>query len=118
MRKMLMILLAMVMLSGCASYSSLAKIEKGYGPPARVEIECVENVVCKEDTYYTNKSAVKYVFWFYYYYDWRNLQYCWEIKADNSGKVISHRQYYEQAVRPKSRIPIQKKDGRGLPGVE
>ena len=50
--------------------------------------------------YYNNKDAVKYIYWFYY---WKKgslrypladpQEYCWEVKADKNGKVITNGEY-------------------------
>ena len=123
MKKIVLVLLATVMLSGCARTHTLRKVEKDYGGPARVEIECIAGTVCDENTYYNNKDAIECIFWFYYRK--RNIpwtpqvqEWCWEVKADKNAKVISHREYVEQPSKVKSgRTPIQVRGGK-LPGVE
>jgi hypothetical protein len=91
-----------------------------------VEIDCIAAVVCDENTYYNNKDAVRYIYWFYYYKKGGNFfvpyraqdEYCWEIKADKNGKVLSDREYIAQPSRvPSGRPLIQIKSGK-LPGVE
>jgi hypothetical protein len=122
-KKIPLILLAMVFLSGCARTYTLTKVQSQYGSPARVEIECIAGAVCDENTYYNNKDAIEYIFWFYYWK--RNIRWtlqvqetCWEVKADKNGKVISHHEYLEQQSKVKSgRTPIQVRGGK-LPGVE
>jgi len=127
-----------IFLSGC-SYSTLTKIEKKYGRPARVEIECFENsaIACDEDTYYNNKDAIKHIVWFYYWQTRRTRAFaaagsnvggaiindytgwlCWEIIADKNGDVLQHRKYIEQPNRPKQgRTPVQGRD-KPLPGMK
>ncbi len=124
MKKIIFVLLAMVLLSGCARTYTLTKIRSEYGPPARVEIECVAGAVCDENTYYNNKDAVKHIYWFYYRManpvlaPWDRQEWCREIKADKNGKVISHSEYIEQKSKERfGRIPIQARGGK-LPGVE
>jgi len=123
MKKIMLALVAMVLLSGCARTYTLTKVENDYGRPARVEIQCIAGAVCDDDTYYKNKDAIEYIFWFYYWK--RNIpwtpqvqEWCWEVKADKNGKVISHREYVEQPSKVKSgRTPIEVRGGK-LPGVE
>ena len=57
-----LILLATVILSGCARTNTLTKVESKYGRPARVEIECIAGTVCDDNTYYNNKNAIEYIF--------------------------------------------------------
>ena len=111
------------MLSGCARTNTLTKVRSEYGPPARVEIECVAGAVCDENTYYNNKDAVKYIYWFYYRManpvlaPWDRQEWCWEVKADKNGKV-SNSEYIEQKSKERfGRTPIQGRSGK-LPGVE
>jgi len=112
----------MVLLGGVLELTLLQRCEV-YGNPARVEIECIADAVCDENTYYNNKDAVKYICWFYYWK--RNIpwttqvqEWCWEIKADKNGKVITHGEYIEQQSKVKSdRTPFQVRGGK-LPGVE
>jgi hypothetical protein len=124
MKKMMLVfvLLAMVILSGCTH--TLTKVQNKYGSPARVEIECIPGAVCDENTYYNNKDAVKYIYWFYYWkasrllQPWDRQEWCLEIKADKNGKVINSAEYIEQENRVKrGSISIQVRDGK-LPGVE
>ena len=117
--------LAMVMFSGCARTYTLTKIQSEYGSPARVEIECIAGAVCDENTYYDNKDAVKYIYWFYYWntsrllQPWNIQEWCWELKADKNGKVITKSEYIEQKSRVQpGRTPIQVRGGEKLPGVE
>ena len=116
------IMLAMVMLSGCTG--TLTKVERKYGSPARIEIECIPGAVCDENTYYKNKDAVKYIYWFYYWKanpllaPWDRQEWCYELKADKNGKIISKSEYIEQQNKVKSgRTPFQVRGGK-LPGVE
>jgi hypothetical protein len=45
-------------------------------------------------------------------------EWCWEVKADKNGKVVSDREYVEQPSKVTSgRTPIQVRGGK-LPGVE
>jgi|MudIll2142460700_1097286.scaffolds.fasta_scaffold456378_1 uncharacterized protein YceK len=117
------VMLAMMVLSGCARTSTLTKVESKYGRPARVEIECVAGAVCDDNTYYKNKAAIEYIFWFYYWkknIPWTQQvqEWCWEVRADKNGKVISDSTYVEQPTKVKSgRTPIQVRGGK-LPGVE
>jgi hypothetical protein len=67
MKKIMLFLVAMVMLSGCARTYTLTKVQNQHGSPARVEIECIPSAVCDENTYYNNKDAVKYIYCFYYW---------------------------------------------------
>jgi hypothetical protein len=124
MKKTMLALVAIVLLSGCARTYILTNVRSKYGSPARVEIECIPGAVCEENTYYNNKDAVKYIYWFYYQKTGRLLQpwdiqeWCFEYKADKNGKVISHAEYIEQQGRLKSgRTPIQFRGGK-LPGEE
>jgi len=123
MKRLLVILLAMVILSGCARTYTLTKVESEHGRPARVEIQCITGVVCNDDTYYNNKDAIEYIFWFYYWkknIPWTQQvqEWCWEVKADKNGKVISNTKYVEQPTKVKSgRTPIEVRGGK-LPGVE
>jgi hypothetical protein len=124
MKKIILVLLAVVLLSGCHRTYTLTNVRSDYGPPARVEIECVAGAACDEDTYYNNRDAVKYIYWFYYRManpvlaPWDRQEWCWEVKADKNGKVISHSEYIEQKSRLESgRTPIQVRGGK-LPGVE
>ena len=124
MKKTILVFLAMVLLSGCARAYTLTKVRTENGPPARVEIECVAGAVCDENTYYNNKDAVKYIYWFYYRManpvlaPWDRQEWCREVKADKNGKVISDSEYIEQKSRLESgRTPIQVRGGK-LPGVE
>jgi hypothetical protein len=122
---LVLMMLAMVMFSGCARTYTLTKVQSKYGSPARLEIECIAGAVCDENTYYNNKDAVKYIYWFYY---WKKgslrypladpQEYCWEVKADKNGKVITNSEYIEQQSRVQpGRTPIQVRGGK-LPGVE
>ena len=122
MKKIILVLLPMAILSGCTH--TLTRVERKYGSPARIEIECIAGAICDENTYYNNKDAVKYIYWFYYQktsrllQPWDRQEWCFEYKADRNGKVISHAEYIEQQSRLKSgRTPIQSRDGK-LPGVE
>ena len=86
MKKTLLILSAMVMLSGCTHTSTLTKVQSRYGSPARVEIECIAGAVCDENTYYNNKDAVKYIYWFYYetgrlLQPWDRQEWCLEYQS-------------------------------------
>ncbi|MBP1696048.1 MAG: hypothetical protein H6Q41_1236 [Deltaproteobacteria bacterium] len=122
MKKIMLVLLAMVILSGCAPYT-LTKVEGDYGRPARVEIECIAGAVCDENTYYNNKSAIEYIFWFYYWernipWTQKTREWCWEVKADKNGKVINYREYIEQQSKVKSGRPAIQIRGGKLPGVE
>ena len=123
MKKIILLALAMVMLSGCSTLT-LTKVESKYGRPATVEIECIPGAVCDENTYYNNKDAVKYIYWFYYWktsrllQPWDRQEWCWEIKADKNGKVISQSEYIEQQNKVRSaRAPVQVRGGK-LPGAE
>lgn len=115
MKKIMLVLVGIVILSGCTT--TLKKVERKYGPPARVEIDCIAGVVCDDNTYYKNRDAVEYIYWFYYWKDWRQQEYCWEIKADKNGNIVSRREYYEQGDKLRPGRAIQPK-GRKLPGVE
>ncbi len=123
MKKTILVFLAVVFLSGCACTYTLSKVRTEYGNPARVEIECIADTVCDENTYYNNKDAVKYIYWFYYWkrnipFTLQTQEYCWEVKADKNGKVISNSEYIEQQSRERfGRTPIQMRGGK-LPGVE
>ncbi|MGZ3523900.1 MAG: membrane lipoprotein lipid attachment site-containing protein [Thermodesulfobacteriota bacterium] len=123
MKKIILFALAVVMLSGCSTLT-LTKVESQYGRPARVEIECIPGAVCDENTYYNNKDAVKYIYWFYYQktssvlQPWDIQEWCFEYKADKNGKVINYAEYIEQQSRLQSgRTPIQGRSGK-LPGIE
>jgi hypothetical protein len=123
MEKIILVLLTIVLLSGCHRTYTLTTVRSDYGPPARVEIECVAGTACDEDTYYNNKDAVKYVYWFYYWkrnipWTLQTQEWCWEVKADKNGKVISNIEYIEQQTKVQSgRTPIRVRGGK-LPGVE
>jgi hypothetical protein len=121
---LVLVMLAMVMFSGCTRTHTLTKVQSQYGSPARVEIECIAGAVCDENTYYNNKDAVKYIYWFYYWkagrllQPWDRQEWCWEVKADKNGKVITNSEYIEQQSRVQpGRTPIQVRGGK-LPGVE
>ena len=127
MKKIFVLLVMAIFLSGCAL--TLTRFENKYGRPARVEIECIDNsVTCDEETYDNNKDAIKHIIWFYYWQTRRSRVavggvddytgwLCWEIIADKNGDVISSRKYIEQPNRPKQgRTPIQTKD-KPLPGM-
>jgi len=67
---------------------------------------------------------VKYIYWFYYWktsrllQPWDRQEWCWEIKADKNGKVISQSEYIEQQNKVRSaRAPVQVRGGK-LPGAE
>ena len=124
MKKIMLVLVAFVMLSGCTRTYTLTKAQSHYGSPARIEIECIPGAVCDENTYYKNKDAVKYIYWFYYWkagrvlQPWNLQEWCWEIKADKNGKVINKSEYIEQQNKVKSgRTPFQVRGGK-LPGME
>jgi hypothetical protein len=124
-KTLLLVMLAVVILSGCARTYTLTKVQSQYGNPARVEIECIPGAVCDENTYYKNKDAVKYIYWFYYWKKSNLLvpqappqEYCWEVKADKNGKVINHAEYIEQKSRLTSGRPSFEIRGGKLPGVE
>ncbi|MGA2516329.1 MAG: membrane lipoprotein lipid attachment site-containing protein [Thermodesulfobacteriota bacterium] len=122
MKKIILVLLPMAILSGCTH--TLTRVERKYGSPARIEIECIAGAICDENTYYNNKDAVKYIYWFYYWktsrllQPWDRQEWCWEIKADKNGKVISQSEYIEQQNKVRSaRAPVQVRGGK-LPGAE
>ncbi len=123
MKKIMLVSLVVVILGGCARTNTLTKVESKYGRPARVEIECIVAIVCDDNTYYNNKNAIEYIFWFYYWkknipWTQQAQEWCWEIKADKNGKVISDSTYVEQPTKIKSgRTPIEVRGGK-LPGVE
>lgn len=122
MKKTTLVLLVMVALRGCARTYTLTKVRSEYGSPARVEIECVAGAACDENTYYKNRDAVEYIYWFYYWkrnipWTLQTQEWCWEVKADKNGKVISHSEYIEQQSKVQSgRTPIQVRGGK-LPGA-
>ena len=123
MKKIILVFLAVVLLSGCHRTYTLTNVRSDNGPPARVEIECVAGAECDKDTYYNNRDAVRYIYWFYYWkrnipWTLQTQEWCWEVKADKSGKVISNIEYIEQQTKVQSgRTPIQVRGGK-LPGVE
>jgi len=62
MKRIILVLLAAVILSGCTT--TLKRLEAKCGPPARVEIDCIGGVVCHDNTYCINKDAVEHIYWF------------------------------------------------------
>jgi len=134
--KKILLVLAIVFLSGCV-YNSLTSIHNKYGPPTRVEITCADkNIVCDEEIYNKNKEDISQIIWYYY---WPTRQsrgaaiggpgggvagtsdysgwLCWRIVADKNGDVISHSKYIESASKSKQSTDIET-GPKKLPGIK
>ena len=83
MKKLLILLLAMAVIGGCAGPLTPSKCRDKYGPPGR--IEKVGNV---EIWYYCNTYLTGVV-------QKSKQVYCYEYHFDDSGKLVKKREYWK-----------------------
>lgn len=83
MKKLLMVLLTMVLLSGCAGPLTASKCRDKYGPPGRIE-----NVGNIQIWYYCNSYVTGVV-------QKSVQQYCYEYHFNESGDLVKKREYWK-----------------------